>query len=84
MQLKELRLRGGMTQRELGQKAGVAEVTIGAIERGVELPTMRTARRLAEALEVELTDIDEVKEAIARALKKDPTGNSPVGVSSLR
>lgn len=82
MRLRELRLRRGMTQRELGQKSGVSVVTVGSIERGVELPTMRTARLLAAALEVELTDIDEVIEAIDRALKKDPTGNRPVGVSS--
>ncbi|HZA21005.1 MAG TPA: hypothetical protein VFA32_00075, partial [Dehalococcoidia bacterium] len=59
-------------------------VTVGSIERGVELPTMRTARLLAAALEVELADIDEVNQAIERALKKDPTGDSPVGVSSPR
>jgi transcriptional regulator with XRE-family HTH domain len=84
MRLRDLRIRRALTQKDLARQSGVAQTTIGAIERGVELPAMRTARLLAEALGVELTDIDEVNEAIDRELKKDPTGCSPVGQSSLR
>ena len=84
MRLRELRIRRAMTQKDLASKAGIAEVTLSAIERGVELPSMRTARALAVVLEVELADIDEVKEAIDRQLKKDLTGDSPVRQSSLR
>jgi DNA-binding XRE family transcriptional regulator len=71
MRLRDLRIRRAMTQRDLARQAGVAEATISAIERGVELPAMRTARSLAAALEVALEDIDEVKEAIDREIKKD-------------
>ena len=70
MRLRELRIHRALTQKDLARKAGVAEVTVSAIERGIELPSMRTARLLSAALEVELADIDEVNEAIDRELKK--------------
>jgi transcriptional regulator with XRE-family HTH domain len=84
MRLRDLRLRRALTQQDLARLSGVAATTIGAIERGVELPSMRTARRLAEALAVDLADIDEIQEAIDRELKKDPTRTSLVGQSSSR
>jgi transcriptional regulator with XRE-family HTH domain len=71
MRLREWRILRILTQKELAQKAGVAEVTVAAIERGHQLPSPRTSRRLAEALGVEPADIDEVKEAVERSLKKD-------------
>jgi len=71
MKLREWRIQKVMTQKELAQRAGVAEVTVAAIERGHQLPSPRTSRRLAEALGIEPTEIDEVKEYIERSLKKD-------------
>ena len=60
-----------MTQKALGELAGIATVTVTAIERGVQLPTLSTGRKLADALNVEPTDIEEVQQAIERELKKD-------------
>jgi len=70
MKLKELRVRKVLTQKDLAELAGVAAVTIAAIERGIQLPSPRTSRKLAGALEVEPTEIDEVNEAIERELKE--------------
>ena len=71
MKLREWRIQRILTQKELAQKAGVAEVTVAAIERGHQLPSPRTSRKLAEVLGVAPLDIDEVREATERALKKD-------------
>ena len=70
MKLREIRVRKVLTQKDLSERSGVAAVTIAAIERGIQLPSLRTSRRLAEALEVEPTDIDEVNKAIERELEE--------------
>ena len=77
MKLRELRIQQALTQKALAEKAGLATVTITAIERGVQLPTLSTGRKLADALGVEPTDIEEVQQAIDRELKKDLVGTSP-------
>ena len=68
MKLRELRIQNVLTQAELARKAGVATVTVTAIERGIQLPTPKTSRKLAAALEVVPTEIDEVCQAVERAL----------------
>ena len=70
MKLREIRVRKVLTQKDLSERSGVAAVTIAAIERGIQLPSLRTSRKLAEALEVEPTDIDEVNKAIERELEE--------------
>ena len=70
MKLREIRVRKVLTQKDLSERSGVAAVTIAAIERGIQLPSLRTSRKLAEALEVEPTVIDEVNEAIERELEE--------------
>ena len=64
MKLREIRVRKVLTQKDLSERSGVAAVTIAAIERGIQLPSLRTSRKLAEALDVEPTVIDEVNKAI--------------------
>jgi transcriptional regulator with XRE-family HTH domain len=71
MKLRAWRAQRVLTQKDLAEKAGVAEVTVAAIERGVQLPSARTSRKLAEALEVAPTDIDEVNAAIEREMKRE-------------
>jgi len=68
MRLKELRVSKFLSVRELAKRAGIATSTITAIENGRELPSTRTTRKLAEALGVAATEIDEVKAAMERAL----------------
>ena len=64
MKLREIRVRKVLTQKDLSERSGVAAVTIAAIERGIQLPSLRTSRKLAEALDVEPTVIDEVNKQI--------------------
>jgi DNA-binding XRE family transcriptional regulator len=45
-----------LTQAELADRAGLNRDTIGRIERG-ELPTLRTAIAIADALDVDVADI---------------------------
>lgn len=71
MKLREMRIQQALTQKALAEKAGVAAVTIAAIERGLQLPTLTTGRNLADALGVEPMEIEEVNQAIQRELKKD-------------
>lgn len=54
--LKEARLRAGISQRELGIKAGIdpfaASARINQYERGKHMPDVGTAARLCEVLAV--------------------------------
>ena len=50
--LKEIRTKLGMTQAELAEHVGVARVSIVAIENGRFLPTIETALRISQALNV--------------------------------
>ena len=55
--LREWRERAFLTQQELGEKAGVAEVTINRLEQGRVGARFSTARKLAAALGVEPGDL---------------------------
>ena len=66
MRLKAWRAQRVMTQKDLADKSGVSFFTIQGLEQGKHLPSIRTARRLAEALQVEPLEIDEVAEAMQR------------------
>lgn len=48
--LKEIRIKLGMTQAELAELVGVARVSIIAIESGRFIPTIETALRISQAL----------------------------------
>lgn len=50
--LKRLRQREALTQSELAQRAGIAEVTLSRIERNAADPHMSTIRKLAGVLNV--------------------------------
>ncbi len=62
--LQEHRLRRLWSQRELAQRANVAERTIVNAERGHRQPRLLTVRRIANALEVDWTEIDEFRLAV--------------------
>ena len=55
--LKRLRQREALTQAELAEKAGIAEVTLSRIERDVAEPHMSTIRKLARVLNVHPRDL---------------------------
>ena len=52
--LKTIRVSKGMTQKELGSKVGVTEVTVGNWERGVKLPGLQVLIALGKALDVSI------------------------------
>lgn len=52
--LKVAREAKGWNKAELARRSGVSESTIGRYERGIQSPTVDTARDLADALDVSL------------------------------
>lgn len=57
-ELREIRLRRGLSQADLSAMTGVAEFTISEIESGKRTnPRPSTLRKLAQALEVEVADL---------------------------
>jgi DNA-binding XRE family transcriptional regulator len=62
--LREMRLSQALSQRDLAKKAGVAPKTIVDLELGRQEPQLRTIRRLAEALGVNVVDVDEFRQVI--------------------
>lgn len=50
----------GMTQKELAEKAGTSFARISQIERGIQMVGYDLRRRLADALEVPLSEIEEL------------------------
>lgn len=47
----------GLTQEQLAERARLDRTYISGLERGVRNPTIRTATRIAEALETTLADL---------------------------
>lgn len=56
-ELRNIRLRRGLSQADLSAKAGVAEYTISEIEAGKRTPRPSTLRKLAQGLGVEVADL---------------------------
>jgi transcriptional regulator with XRE-family HTH domain len=50
--LRKLRLKQGLTQEELADRAGMHFTYIGQIERGVRNPSLVNLQKLAKALKV--------------------------------
>lgn len=61
--LRMARQKMGLTQHELSVRSGVLPVSISRYERGQTSPTMDSAKRLAEALDADLTWLMQGKEA---------------------
>lgn len=55
--LKEIRSKLGMTQAKLAEQVGVARVSIIAIENGRFIPTIETALRISQVLNVPIEKI---------------------------
>ena len=51
--LKKLRLGLFITQSELAEKANICRDTANQVERGRQKPSLRTVRKIAEALSVQ-------------------------------
>ena len=46
-----------MTQEELSQKSGISESYISELENNLKMPTILTLCKLAEALEVDISEL---------------------------
>jgi len=66
--IKLLRLRKGLTQAALAEKANISVVFLSSIERGTKYPKAETVARLAQVLEVEIFELFIRKEAPAHQL----------------
>lgn len=59
--VKEQRLALKMTQRDLAEGAGVRQALVSAIERGEANPTLNSIMRIATALEVNFSELFELR-----------------------
>lgn len=55
--LREIRLRAGLSQEQLADKAGLDRTYIGRIETGKQSPTVETLEKLACALGLRLSEV---------------------------
>lgn len=82
--IREIRLSQGMTQKELGEKAGIAEPTIRRYELGKLNPKLETVKKIACALNVSWEDLYPseqrgvaVAEDIFRFIRQQGADSSP-------
>jgi transcriptional regulator with XRE-family HTH domain len=68
--LREARLRRLLTLRGLAKEAGVALNTIQFAESGRQVPRFASMRKIAAALDLEPTEIDEFHAAIEREIDR--------------
>lgn len=50
--LRQVRLEKGYTQQSLAEKAGIGNVYLGEIERGLKMPSLNIFIKLIEALDI--------------------------------
>ena len=74
--LREWREAMGRTQAELSQRSGVSEHTISGVERGASL-RVSTAKKLADALGLEVTDLMDRPPALSYAGKAEDPASGP-------
>ena len=60
--IRELRRARGYTQERLAEKTGLSVAFIGLTERGQECPSIKTADRIAKALDVTLSELFDFSE----------------------
>lgn len=59
--IKQIRLEKNMTQKELSEKSGIAEITIRKLENDASRnPSIGTVKKLADALDVPYVDLLDV------------------------
>jgi transcriptional regulator with XRE-family HTH domain len=55
--IRELRKAQGLSQEALGEQIGLDRVSIGYIEQGRRTPSLRTLYNLAQAFNMEVSDL---------------------------
>lgn len=58
-QIRNHRKKAGLSQKELGKKLGVSQQHIAQYENGKRIPKLETLIKISEALDCEVSDIDE-------------------------
>jgi transcriptional regulator with XRE-family HTH domain len=66
------------TMKELGEKAGISEIYVGEIERGQKYPSAKVLESLAQALELDLSELLELMAEEIRA-ERQPQAVSAIG-----
>ena len=87
-QIRAARERRGLTQRELAERAHIADKYVSRLELGIATPSIAVAKKLADALESSLDEIIETRQTpqdaeigvIVRLLRDRP----PVDVERAR
>ena len=67
MNLREIRILAGLTQKELAERSGVSQTMISAVERGEAQVTLIKAKMIANVLGCSLEDLIDCKSTIRRA-----------------
>lgn len=68
MRLREFRVKKWLTLNEFAALVGCNAATICQIELGRALPSFKIARKILKAFEIEVEEIDEIKESQVKAL----------------
>jgi transcriptional regulator with XRE-family HTH domain len=78
VRLQRLRVRAGLTQEALAERAGLSAETIGALEQGQRRhPYPHTLRALADALDLGLAERTALLEMVAPHARADRSGPLP-------
>nr|DAJ55163.1 MAG TPA: Helix-turn-helix XRE-family like protein [Caudoviricetes sp.] len=67
MNLREIRILAGLTQKELAERSGVSQTMISAVERGEAQITLIKAKMITNVLGCSLEDLIDCKSTIRRA-----------------
>ncbi|NQY75347.1 MAG: helix-turn-helix transcriptional regulator [Candidatus Margulisbacteria bacterium] len=59
--IKDLRLKAGLTRRQLANSVGITEAGLFKIEKDERGPLFETAERIAEALNISLDTLSNIK-----------------------
>ncbi|MDI3533883.1 MAG: hypothetical protein PWQ82_248 [Thermosediminibacterales bacterium] len=69
--IREIRLRMGFTQEQLGERAGLHYSYIGQVERGDKAPSLKTLKKISKALNTSLDYLLESKETYDTRKKEE-------------
>jgi transcriptional regulator with XRE-family HTH domain len=62
--MREIRMKRGLTQQDIAERADIAQTHVSDIELGFKLPNLLTVVRLAIALECRVVDITSALDAV--------------------
>ncbi len=67
--VRDIRLKRGLSQADLGRRAGITEYTISEIEAGKRNPRPSTLRKLAKGLDVDVAALTPGQSGLGQALE---------------